>query len=85
VRLGLVIYGSLDTISGGFLYDRRLVDYLRRRGEEVEIISLPWRSYARHIFDNCSLEHLRRLTRTPVDALLQDELCHPSLFWRNRR
>jgi glycosyltransferase involved in cell wall biosynthesis len=85
LRLGLVIYGSLNTISGGFLYDRRLVDYLRHRGEEVEVISLPWRRYARQIFDNCSLEILRRLSRAPVDALLQDELCHPSLFWLNRR
>jgi hypothetical protein len=28
MRIGLVIYGSLDTLSGGYLYDRKLVDYL---------------------------------------------------------
>ena len=28
MRLGLLIYGSLDTPSGGFLYDRILVQYL---------------------------------------------------------
>ena len=47
MRLGLLIYGSLDNISGGFLYDRRLVQHLRRGGDRVEIISLPWRGYGR--------------------------------------
>jgi len=85
VRLGLVIYGSLDTISGGFLYDRLLVEYLRRQGEEVEILALPWRTYARHLFDNFSVKVFRQLARTELDVLIQDELCHPSLVWLNRR
>ncbi len=85
MRLGLVIYGSLETLSGGFLYDRKLVEFLRRRGEQVEIIALPWRTYARHLLDNFSFKVFQHLTQTPVDVLLQDELCHPSLFWLNRR
>ena len=43
MRLGLVIYGTLDTVSGGYLYDRRLVATLRAQGHTVEIVSLPWR------------------------------------------
>ncbi len=85
MRLGLVIFGSLATVSGGFLYDRILVDYLRRQGEQVEIISLPWRTYARHFVDNFSPAVFRRLARIEPDVLVQDELCHPSLFWLNRR
>jgi glycosyltransferase involved in cell wall biosynthesis len=85
VRIGLVIYGSLDTLTGGYLYDRLLVEHLRRHGDEVEIISLPWRSYGRHLRDNFSLDLWRRLRQAPFDALLQDELNHPSLFWLNRR
>jgi len=27
MRVGLLIYGNLDTLSGGYLYDRKLVDY----------------------------------------------------------
>ena len=30
MKIGLVIYGSLDTISGGYYYDRRLVDSLKK-------------------------------------------------------
>ena len=41
MHIGLVIYGSLDTISGGYIYDRKLVEYLRSKGDVVEVISLP--------------------------------------------
>ncbi|RJR47229.1 MAG: glycosyltransferase family 1 protein, partial [Deltaproteobacteria bacterium] len=54
MKIGLIIYGSLDLVTGGFLYDRLLVDYLRSRGEEVEVISLPWPSYRRGLLDNFS-------------------------------
>jgi glycosyltransferase involved in cell wall biosynthesis len=85
MQVGLLIYGSLDTISGGYLYDRKLVEHLRRQGDGVEIISLPWRDYLRHTGDNLSSSLLRRLENLSVDVLLQDELNHPSLFWLNRR
>lgn len=84
MRVGLVIYGSLDTVSGGYLYDRQLVNYLTRVGDTVEIISLPWRNYARHLTDNRSADLRRRLS-DDYDVLLQDELNHPSLAWANCR
>ncbi len=84
MRVGLVIYGSLDTVSGGYLYDRRLVDYLRRQGDTVEIIALPWRRYGRHLTDNLAAGLPARLAGE-YDVLLQDELCHPSLVWANSR
>ena len=80
-----MIYGSLETISGGYLYDRKLVEHLLRQGDEVEVISLPWRSYARRLFDNLSAPLRRRLQTGRFDVLLQDELNHPSLFWMNER
>jgi len=85
MRLALVVYGSLDTLSGGYLYDRKLVEYLRSQGDEVEIISLPWRDYLHHLGDNLSADLYRRLAGLQADILLQDELNHPSLFWCNRR
>jgi glycosyltransferase involved in cell wall biosynthesis len=80
MKLGLVIYGSLDTLSGGYLYDRKLVEYLRTQGDTVEIISLPWRNYLAHLSDNFSY----RLPRE-FDLLIQDELNHPSLIIANHR
>jgi glycosyltransferase involved in cell wall biosynthesis len=85
VRIGLIIYGSLDTLTGGYLYDRLLVEHLRHQGDDVDVISLPWRTYARHLRDNFCPSLYRRLRQAQFDALLQDELNHPSLFWLNQR
>ena len=85
MRIGLIIYGSLDTLTGGYLYDRLLVAQMRRQGDQVDIISLPWRTYGRHLGDNLRRDLFRRLRHAPFDALLQDELNHPSLFWLNQR
>lgn len=80
-----MIYGSLDYLSGGFLYDRQLVEYLRRQGEEVEVIEVPWLSYGRGLWQNLSTALWGRLCNAAFDILLQDELIHPSVFWLNRR
>jgi glycosyltransferase involved in cell wall biosynthesis len=78
MKIGLVIYGSLETVSGGYFYDRRLVEGLRAAGDEVQILSLPWRGYASHLTDN-----LRFRLPPGLDLLIQDELNHPSLLAAN--
>ena len=84
LRVGLVIYGSLDNLSGGFLYDRKLVDCLKAAGDEVQVIGIPWRNYGRHLADAMSRGLRRELMSADVDVMLQDELNHPSLFRVNR-
>ena len=79
MNIGLIIYGSLDSLSGGYLYDRKLVEYLRERGDSVEIISIPWRNYAAHLADNLHVKLPPKL-----DILIQDELNHPSLISANQ-
>lgn len=85
MRFRLVIYESLETVSGGYLYDRKLVEYLRQQGDEVEIISLPWQKYGRQLLYNFSADLYHTLKQGSFDVLLQDELNHPSLFWLNGR
>src|SRR6056297_1528802 len=82
MRVGLTLYGSLDERSGGFRYDRQLVAGLRRAGETVEVVELPWRDYGRGLLDNASRD-LRRRLDVDVDVMLQDELAHPSLVRTN--
>jgi glycosyltransferase involved in cell wall biosynthesis len=84
LKVGLVIYGSLDILTGGFVYDRKLVDYSIEQGASVEIFSLPWRDYAAHLTDNLSNKFLKRLKNGKCDILLEDELNHPSLIITNR-
>jgi glycosyltransferase involved in cell wall biosynthesis len=85
MRIGLVIYGRLDTLTGGYLYDRFLAEALCRRGHAVEVISLGKKPYALGLLDTLSRRLEARLADRPYDLLLQDELCHPSLFRLNRR
>lgn len=85
MRIGFIIYGSLDTLTGGYLYDRIVAQGLRRLGHEVEIISLPGGSYLRRLGHGLSPGLCRRLLAGRFDVLLQDELCHPSLFLVNQR
>ncbi len=61
-----------------------LVEHLRSCGDTVEIFSLPWRTYGRHLFHNFPSRFWRSLTNAHLDVLLQDELNHPSLFVGNR-
>lgn len=85
MRIGLIIYGDLEQASGGYLYDRMLVAHLRKRGQRVQILSLPWRTYAGLLRDNFSAGLFNKLKSLKVDVLLQDELNHPSLFLINER
>jgi glycosyltransferase involved in cell wall biosynthesis len=81
--LAFVVYGSLDERSGGFRYDRRLVDHLRDRGHDVDVVSIPWSSYPAALTHNLGTGLPSRLSG--FDAVLEDELCHPSLVGVNRR
>lgn len=85
MRVGVVVYGSLDARSGGSLYDRRLVDHLRAAGDDVGAFSLPERGYGRALLQNAFRSLARRLRRADLDVILQDERCHPSLFAFNER
>lgn len=85
MHIGLIIYGSLETRSGGYLYDRQLVAYLRDHGDEVTLYPLPWRNYPRHLLQNFQRRFLHALSQDNLDLLLQDELNHPSLFLLNAR
>jgi glycosyltransferase involved in cell wall biosynthesis len=85
MHIGFVIYGSLDTLSGGYLYDRMVVEELIRLGHEVEVIGLPSGSYLKRLWLGFSPGLCRRLQAGRFDILIQDELCHPSLFLINRR
>jgi glycosyltransferase involved in cell wall biosynthesis len=85
MRIHLLIYDSLDTMSGGYLYDRKLVEHLTLQGDQVEVISIPNKSYLLNFGDNLSASLHKRLAHLDTDVLVQDELNHPSLFWINQR
>ncbi|MFH1381656.1 MAG: glycosyltransferase family 4 protein [Chloroflexota bacterium] len=85
MHIGIVIFGSLETLTGGYLYDRKLVDHLRCQGHEVKVISKPYHGYPCHLLDNFLLPLVGQLRQLPLDILLQDEIDHGAFFLLNRR
>jgi glycosyltransferase involved in cell wall biosynthesis len=85
VRVGWVIDGSLEQLSGGYLYDRIVVDYLRRHAVEVAVLSLPTGSYGSRLARGLRSEAEHLIAAASPDVLVQDELSHPALIRSNRR
>jgi glycosyltransferase involved in cell wall biosynthesis len=83
MRVLFVLYGSLEQISGGYLYDRKVTEYLKEQGAEVDCLQLPACPYLL-----CPLQSfytpLRRLFcgagSRRYDCIIIDELTHPSVF-----
>jgi glycosyltransferase involved in cell wall biosynthesis len=86
VKIGLVIYGRLDTLTGGYLYDHQMVAALKQRGHEVAVVSLPAVHYLLRLTHNWPLQSIAARMPAGLDLLIQDELCHPSLVrWNTKR
>jgi len=68
-RIAWVVYGALEQVSGGYIYDRLIVEQLRKLGDSVTVISLtPGAS---------SLSELRA---QDFDVVVGDELCFRELL-----
>jgi len=80
MRVGLLIYSDITTQSGGYLYDRQLINSLQQQGDTVDIISLPFQSYSRALYNQYDLN---RLVNSKLDVLIQDELVHASVYRSN--
>jgi glycosyltransferase involved in cell wall biosynthesis len=85
MRIGVIIYGSLEILTGGNLYDRIVARGLAELGHEVEVIGLAGGAYLQRLVQGLSPRLYRRLRTGRFDILIQDELCHPSLFIVNQR
>ena len=70
MRVAFVAPGDLNTPTGGYVYDRHVVEALRRR-HEVEVITVPPRHSG--IAEAARLAHLSR--RGGFDVVVQDALC----------
>jgi glycosyltransferase involved in cell wall biosynthesis len=68
LRVAWVVYGSLDQVSGGYIYDRLVVDHLRALGDRVTIVSLEPNGNA-----------LPLIAGEDYDVVVGDELCFREL------
>ncbi|HET7542463.1 MAG TPA: glycosyltransferase family 4 protein [Polyangiaceae bacterium] len=67
LRVIWVVYGSLDQVSGGYIYDRLVVEQLRAMGDQVTVVSLQ-----------PNLDSLPALGNE-CDVVVGDELCFREL------
>ncbi len=67
-ELAFVVPGRLDQLTGGYLYDRHVIDGLRSRGHAVKVIEL--------VADNrdSALDEVADGTRTVIDGLALPDL-----------
>jgi glycosyltransferase involved in cell wall biosynthesis len=66
LRIGWFVYGAIDQISGGYIYDRLVVEQLRALGDEVTVFSL-------------AAGETPELPSEALDVLVGDELCFREL------
>ena len=85
MRVAFILDGPLDQVSGGYLYDARLVETLRVSGHRVEIVSLPQGSYLRRMASSFDRGLFDRLQGYGADVIVEDELSHPGLLALNAR
>jgi len=85
MRVVWVVDGRLDQLSGGYLYDRLIVEHLRRSGTEVTVVSLPTGRYAARLWRGLPSDLAARVAAVSPDILVEDELSHPALLRANRR
>ena len=84
MKIGFMIYDNINAVSGGNLYDRKLLHVLQAHGAQVELINLRRLSYAGNLVDNGRWGLPGQVAQADFDILLQDELLHPSLFLLNK-
>jgi glycosyltransferase involved in cell wall biosynthesis len=82
-----VVPGALDALTGGSIYDRRLVEGLRRRGRGIDVLELrgcfPAPSHADALAAERAFADLPDGTATVVDGLVYGAL--PGIVEANRR
>ena len=71
-----LVDGALDQPTGGYLYDRIVIDGLRDRGASVQIESLAVGGAITTALENGRVA-LRRAREPRCGLVIVDELCHP--------
>jgi glycosyltransferase involved in cell wall biosynthesis len=83
LRVLFVLYGSLDRVSGGYLYDRRVIGYLRERGARVDLLELAPGPYLLGPLRPAPAALRRALGPSGpadgYDCIVIDELAHPAV------
>lgn len=81
LRCALLLVGDIDKYTGGYLYDRKIVEFLRRNNATVDIIQIRRLPFLQAVFAGLWL--LNKLFGRTYHLLIEDELGHFSLGFLN--
>lgn len=79
MRIAWVVPDRLDQVTGGYLYDARVVRHLQERGHEVQVIELQQRRASVDPFASWAL--VKALVGQPYEAVVIDELAYPAMVF----
>ncbi|MBN1455823.1 MAG: glycosyltransferase family 4 protein [Methanomicrobia archaeon] len=83
MRIATIVLGNIDALTGGYLYMRKAVEYLRAHDTETEVLSIPALPFP-YLLQLCSnIVLCFRFPRRQYDVVVEDEMAHPALFLFN--
>lgn len=85
MRVAIIVYGSINTITGGYIYDQNLLSYLQARDVVVKIFSQPHNGFLVRFKNNFSSQLINDINQFEPDIILQDGMNLKSLFLLNRQ
>lgn len=78
MKIAWLVYGDINQITGGYLYDKHIIHYLKKQEYDIDVINIPQLPYFLNTIWNFWLPwHLRRKS---YDLIIEDELIHPAVF-----
>ena len=75
------LIGDINRLTGGYLYQKKLAEYLRSSGAEVDIISVREMPYP--LYFGANFWFLGCCLRKKYDLVIEDEMVHPALWLFN--
>lgn len=81
MRISFIGPDSPGQVTGGLIYNQKVLEHLRENGDEVQVVLLP-RRYPNNFVDDGSSEFRQWLAK-PGHLVLQDEVLHIPLFHLN--
>jgi glycosyltransferase involved in cell wall biosynthesis len=90
-RIAWIVYGAIDQISGGYIYDRLVVERLRELGDEVDVVSiepgklpeLPAGAFDTWVGDELCFRELGPLFRAAPAGVRKVLLIHHLTAWEH--
>jgi glycosyltransferase involved in cell wall biosynthesis len=81
MRVAKIIIGDINRLTGGYLYEKKLVEYLRGKGIQADVVSIPNIPYMLQFFSNLWLPFYFLGKR--YDVIIEDEMTHPAVWLFN--